>query len=471
MKVKSPLEIYKYLPKTNCKECGYDTCMSFAAQIIERKVKPTDCPPLVREAEKDPKAKKKLEELIELTSPEIAEVVIGVGDSAVKIGGEEVLHRHELTFFNPTAFFFDVWDTLDENTLHERCSRVVEYRKFYVGSNLTLDGIAVRCTSNDPNKFREVVKKVAEYGKPMVLVSLNPECMRAALEEVADKRPLIYAATEDNWKEFLKLALEFKVPVTLRSKNLDTLKSMAKTFKEAGVKDIVLDPVTEPLGEGLKGTFERVIQLRRTAILGEDKDVAYPIMVTPISAWLIEGDEVTKGYWETVIASTFIVKYADIMIFRNLEQYTVMPTIILRYNIYTDPRTPVQVEPGLKEINNPGPDDPVFITTNFALTYYTVESDLTSGNIKGWLLVLDTGGLGVEVSVAGGQFTASKVKELMDETKIAEKVNHKYLVIPGLAARLKGAIEDETGWEVLVGPIDSGRIKGWLEKNWPPKKE
>ncbi|ADC64906.1 CO dehydrogenase/acetyl-CoA synthase delta subunit, TIM barrel [Ferroglobus placidus DSM 10642] len=471
MKVKSPLEIYRYLPQTNCGECGYDTCMSFAAQIIERTVKPTDCPPLVKEAEKNPKVKKKLEELIEITSPEVKEVIIGKGDKAVKIGGEDVLHRHELTFFNPTALFYDVWDTLDDKEIDERCSKVVEYRKFYVGEFLTLDGIAVRCTSNDPKRFREVVKRVAGYGKPMILVSLNPECMRAALEEVAEERPLIYAATEDNWREFLELALEFKVPVVVRSKDLNKLKSLAVTFKEAGVEDIVLDPVTEPVGEGLKGTFERVIQLRRTAILGEDKDVAYPIMITPIAAWALEADEVSKAYWETVIASIFIVKYGDVMILHCLEPYAIMPIVTLRYNIYTDPRTPVQVEPGLREINNPSPDDPVFITTNFALTYYTVESDLTSGNIKGWLLVLDTEGLGVEVSVAGGQFTAAKVKDLIKETKIEEKVNHRYLIIPGLAARLQGAIEDETGWKVLVGPMDSGRIKGWLEQHWPPKEK
>ncbi|MET1124674.1 MAG: acetyl-CoA decarbonylase/synthase complex subunit gamma [Archaeoglobaceae archaeon] len=469
MKVKSPLEIYNLLPRTNCGECGYDTCMSFAAHILDRSAKITDCKPLVEEAEKDAKAKEKLEKLLEITAPEIAEVVIGVGDSAVKIGGEEVLHRHELTFFNPTAFFYDVWDTLDDKKIEERCDWIVSYRKFYVGNFLTLDGIAVRCTSGDPKRFAEVAKKVAEYGKPMILVSLDARCMEAALKEVADRRPLIYAATEDNWRDFLRLALDYNVPVVLRSKDLDKLKSLAVTFKQAGVRDIVLDPVTEPLGEGLRSTFERVIQLRRAAILGGDKDVAYPIMVTPISAWLIDGDEVTKSYWEAVIGSMFIVKYADIMIFHTLEQHVVMPTIILRFNIYTDPRTPVQVEPGLREINNPTPDDPVFITTNFALTYYTVESDLTSANIRGWLLVLDTGGLGVEVSVAGGQFTASKVKELIEQTKIEEKVNHRYLVIPGLAARLQGAIEDETGWKVLVGPMDSGRIKGWLEKNWPPK--
>jgi len=84
MKVKSPLEVYNYLPRTNCKECGFDTCMSFAAHIIDRSVTPFDCKPLVRDAEKDPKVKKKLEELLELTAPEIAEVVIGVGDNCCK---------------------------------------------------------------------------------------------------------------------------------------------------------------------------------------------------------------------------------------------------------------------------------------------------------------------------------------------------------------------------------------------------
>ncbi|MCS7144681.1 MAG: acetyl-CoA decarbonylase/synthase complex subunit gamma [Archaeoglobaceae archaeon] len=470
MKVKSPLEVYNYLPRTNCKECGYDTCMSFASHVLDRSAKVFDCKPLVKDAEKDPKIKEKLDKLVELTSPEIAEVIVGVGDKAIKIGGEEVLHRHELTFFNPTAFFFDVWDTLDDKKIQERCERVVNYKKFYVGKYLTLDGFAVRCTSNDPKRFKEVAKKVASYGKPMVLIALNPECMKSALEEVANQKPLIYAATEGNWKEFMKLALDYKVPVAIRAKDLNVLKSISATFKSAGIKEIVLDPVTEPLGDGLRETFERVVQLRRKAILDGDKDVAYPLLITPISAWLIQGDEVTKAYWEAVIAGMFIVKYGDAMIFHSIDQHVVMPTLTLRFNIYTDPRTPVQVAAGLKELNNPTPEDPVFLTTNFALTYYTVENDLNSAKIRGWLLVVNTEGIGVEASVAGGKLTASKVKEIIQETKVAEKVKHKYLVIPGLAARLQGAIEDETGWKVLVGPIDSGRIKGWMEKNWPPKK-
>lgn len=470
MKLKSPLEIYKYLPKTNCKECGYDTCMSFAAHIIDRSTYPTDCTPLIEEAEKDPEAKKKLEELIELTSPEVREV--SIGKDSLKIGGEDVLHRHELTYFNPTSFFYDVWDSMSEKELDDRCSRVVEFKKFYVGSYLTLDGIAVRCTSADPSTFRKVVKKVKGYGKPMVLVSLDANCIREALKEVAEERPLVYAANQENWKELLELAKEYDVPLAIREKELDTLKSLAVTFSQNGVKDIVLDPVTEPVGEGLKETYERIIKLRRTAMVKDgDEEVGYPLMVTPISAWLIDADEVTKAYWESIITSLFIVKYGDIMILRSLEPYSVIPAATLKANIYTDPRTPVQVEPGLKETNSPDENSPVFITTNFALTYYTVESDLASAGIKAWVLVLDTEGLGVEVSVAGGQFTAGKVKEMVDKSAVGDEVNHNSLVIPGLAARLQGAIEDETGLKVFVGPPDSGRIKSWMDKNWPPESE
>lgn len=466
MKLKSPLEIYKYLPQTNCKECGFDTCMSFAAHIIDRSTDPLKCTPLLEDAEKDANSKKKLEELIRLTSPEIKE--ISIGKNGLKIGGEDVLFRHELTYFNPTAFFYDVWDTMDGKELDERCSKVVEFKKFYVGKFLTLDGIAVRCVSGDPSKFSKTVKKVAGYGKPLILVSFDSKCIEAALKEVSEERPLIYAANSENWKEMFRLAKEFNVPVVIREKNLDMLKSLAASFKKGGVDDLVLDPVTEPVGDGLKDTFERIVQLRRTAI-SEDLDVAYPLMVTPISAWSIDADDVSKSYWEAVLTGIFTINFGDIMILRSLESYTLIPTITLRTNIYTDPRTPVQVEPGLKKINDPDENSPVFITTNFALTYYTVESDLTSGKIDSWLLVLDTGGLGVEVSVAGGQFTSGKVKELIDETKVMDNVKHNNLVIPGLAARLQGAIEDDTGLNVYVGPSDSGRIKGWLEKKWPPK--
>ncbi len=463
MKVKSPLEIYKYLPKTNCAECGYDTCMSFAANIIDRKTKPEECPPLTND-----EFKENLEKLIELTAPEIREITIGTGEKAVKIGGDDVLFRHDLTFFNPTALAYDVWDTMKPEELEERLSAIKNYRKFYVGEFINLDMIAIRSVSGDPEKFREVVKKASNTELPLILVSFDPDVLRAGLEEVADKNPLIYGANEKNWREVAELAREFSVPVVLYSKDLDTLQSLAVTFSQMGITDLVLDPGTEPVGKGLQETFKRIIQLRRSAIDGENKKVAYPIMVVPMTAWLVGKDKLSTTYWETVIASVFIVKYADIMILHSLEPYETMPLSILKTNIYTDPRKPVSVEAGLREIGTPDENSPVFITTNFALTYYTVESDLTSAGINCYLLVIDTEGLGVEVSVAGSKLTANVINEAIEKEDVKGKINHNSIVLPGLAARLQGELEMVSGMKVMVGPVDSGRIPGWLEENWPP---
>ncbi|MHC1565665.1 MAG: acetyl-CoA decarbonylase/synthase complex subunit gamma, partial [Candidatus Syntropharchaeales archaeon] len=120
---------------------------------------------------------------------------------------------------------------------------------------------------------------------------------------------------------------------------------------------------------------------------------------------------------------------------------------------------------------NPTADSPVFMTTNFALTYYTVESDVASNNIDCYILVVDTEGIGVEAALAGGQLTSAKVKDTMEKADInlEETVTHKTLIIPGLTARISGELEDTLGWNILVGPGDSGRIPGFLEEKWPPK--
>jgi acetyl-CoA decarbonylase/synthase complex subunit gamma len=84
-------------------------------------------------------------------------------------------------------------------------------------------------------------------------------------------------------------------------------------------------------------------------------------------------------------------------------------------------------------------------------------------------MVADTDGIGVEASVAGEQLTADRIRETLELCEAESKVKHRTLVIPGLAARLSGETEDLTGWRVLVGPRDSGRIPGWMEEHWPPE--
>ena len=468
MKVNSPLQIYKYLPQTNCGECGEATCMAFASHLLDRSKKVADCPPLL-----DDKYKKKYLELSELLAPEIREVVAGVGETAVKIGGDDVLYRHQLTFFNPTVLAYDVTDTMSEEELVDRVKRISGFKKFYVGSFLKLNMVAVRSTSNDPEKFKRAVKKVSETTTlPLILCSFNPDVLAAGLEVSADKKPILYAATKENWQQVSELALKERTPVVLFSPgDLDELKTLAVSFREMGIEDLILDPGTYPRGEQLKRTFQNFLKIRRAGIKEGQKDIAYPLMATPITAWMVNEDPIRASYWETVLASVFTVRYGDVMIMHSIEPYALIPEVLIRETIYTDPRTPVRVDPGVYEVGNPTKDSPVIVTTNFALTYYTVESDLSSNDIDCYLATVDTDGIGVEASVAGGQLTAAKIKETFDNAgfDFKEKTSHNTVILPGLAARLQGDVEDVTGLNVKIGPPDSGRIPGWMETNWPPK--
>ncbi|WP_321417102.1 acetyl-CoA decarbonylase/synthase complex subunit gamma [uncultured Methanomethylovorans sp.] len=467
MKINSPLEAYKYLPATNCGECGEQTCMAFAAHLIDRSKKLTECKPILEE-----KFAKKFKELQTLLAPEIREVEIGVGERAVKIGGDDVLYRHRLTFFNQTALAYDVWDTMPENEFLERVKKIDDFKKFYVGSFLTLNMVAVRCVSKDPKKFANAVKKVIENtDMPLILCSFDPAVLKAGLEVAKDKNPLLYAANKDNWQQVADLAIEYNVPVTLFSPDdLDTLKSLAVTFAKMGTEKLVLDPGTFPTGKDLKKTFTNFLKIRRAGIEG-DKDIAYPIMAVPLTAWMAQDDVVSASYWETVVASIFTIKYGDVMIMHSLEGYALLPQLHIRDTIYTDPRKPVSVQPGMNKIGDPDKDSPVLITTNFALTYYTVESDLASSKINCYLWAIDTDGLGVEAAVAGGQLTAAKIKKGIEDSgfDLKKDTTHNSIVLPGLAARLQGDLEDESGARILIGPADSGRLPGWMEKNWPPK--
>ena len=89
------MQIFKLLPKTNCKECGVPTCLAFAMNLASGKAELGSCPYVSEEAQ---------EQLAEASAPPIRPVEIGLGVRKATAGGETVLYRHEKTFFNPTSF-------------------------------------------------------------------------------------------------------------------------------------------------------------------------------------------------------------------------------------------------------------------------------------------------------------------------------------------------------------------------------
>lgn len=460
----SPIDIYKLLPRTNCKECGEENCIAFATKLVNRELALEKCTPLSKK-----KYEKSYKQLKEMLKPAIREVVIGEGDKAVKIGGKLVMYRHEFTYANPTAIAIDVTDEMSDEDILGRLKRTEGFQFEYIGQTLKLDMIAVRSTSNDPDKFKTTVKKVAENSNlPLVLCSLQPNVLESGLMAAPKARPLIYAATKDNWKEMAELALMHKCPLTAFVPNdLHMLRSLTKTLVEYGVEELVLDPGTFA-DDGLADTLNNFTMLRRAACKRGDELSGFPLMAVPVAAWIGKGeapDEIAK-WKEAVLTSMLTVRFADIAIVHNVDGWSLLPSVVLRQSIYTDPRKPVAVEPGLRIFGTPDEKSPVMFTTNFALTYYTVASDIENSKVNTYLIVVDTEGIAVDSAVAGRKLTAEKVADALKTTAVENKVNHRMLIIPGKAARLSGEIEEQSGWQVLVGPRDSSDIPKFLTEKW-----
>jgi len=460
----SPIDVYMLLPKTNCKKCGLENCMAFATKLVNREIALELCTPLLEEKQ----YVKTYQKLWDMLKPPVKEVTIGAGDKAIKIGGKLVMYRHELTYHNQTPIAIDVTDGMSDEELVLRVKKTEGFSYIYIGRELKLNMIAVRSTSNEPEKFKAAVKKVVENTKlPLILCSFHPEVLETGLMAAPKARPLIYAATKDNWRDMAELALMYDCPLAVFAPNdLKLLRSLTKTLVEYGVKDLVLDPGTFP-NEGLSDTISNLTMLRRTACRKGDDLLGFPLIGTPITAWLEHSDIPEINMWnEAYVASMLIARYVDVLIMHSAEGWVLLPTTILRQNIYTDPRKPVAVESGVKTFGKPNENSPVLMTTNFALTFYTVASDIESAGVDCYLVVVDTEGLAVDSAVAGRKLTSDKIAETIKETKIEEKVNHRKLIIPGKAARLSGEIQELSGWEVLVGPRDSSEIPKFLQEKW-----
>jgi len=462
----SPIDVYKLLPKTNCKECGVENCMAFATKIVNREITIDQCKPLLKK--ENEKAYAKLKEMLK---PAVKEVVVGVGEKAVKLGGKLVMFRHEFTYTNPTAIAIDVTDEMPEAELIKRVKQTESFSYEYIGYTLKLNMVAVRSTSNEPEKFKAAVKKVAENtGLPLILCSLNSNVLEAGLMAVPNSKPLLYAATMDNWKDMAELALMYHSPLVVSAPNdLSMLTSLAKTLIAYGVEDLVLDPGTFP-NDGLADTLNNFTMLRRAATKGGEELAGFPLLGIPMVAWTEKGeaaDEIVK-WREAWLAGMLIVRYADALIIHGADGWSLLPNAVLRQNIYTDPRKPVAVEPGLKVFGTPDENSPVFFTTNFALTYYTVASDIESSKMNAYVVVVDTEGSAVDSGVAGRKLTADKVAEALKASGLEGKVKHKTIIIPGKASRISGEIEEASGWKVRVGPRDSSEIPKYIIDKWQP---
>jgi acetyl-CoA decarbonylase/synthase complex subunit gamma len=440
------IQIFKFLPKTNCGECGVPTCLAFAMNLAAGKAELAKCPYVSEEA----KAK-----LGEESAPPIRTVEIGAGPAAVKVGGETVLFRHEKTFFNKTALAVAVGDDEKDADVDAKLKRFAELAYPRVGLNLRADLLAVRSKSGDPARFAALTKKAAAAGAPLILMAEKPDVLAAGLQECADKKPLLWAATAANADAVLALAKEHKVPLCVHGDGVDAVGALAEKAAAAGLKDVVLDPGGKSLGRAVGDQTT----IRRLAIWKKQRAVGYPTL-------MVAADFAPDPAKEALAAAVGIARYAGIVVLSDVRGETLFPLLLERLNIYTDPQRPMKTEPGIYEINKPSPESPVLITSNFSLTYFIVSGEVEGSRVPSWLLVLDTDGLSVLTSWAAGKFVGDAVGGFVKKCGIAGKVTRKRLVLPGAVAVISGDVEEELGqdWEVKIGPREASSITPYLKQ-------
>ena len=439
------IQIFKLLPKTNCKECGVPTCLAFAMNLASGKAELDSCPYVSDEAR---------EQLVEASAPPIRPVAVGKGVRAFATGGETVLYRHEKTFYNKTALAAMVGSDISAADLETKLKVWNAFQYERVGLNLRPELIALKDVNGDKDAFSERDKQIAESSEfNLVLMSEDTEVMKTGIEVSKFKRPLLYAAGETNVDDYGALAKENELPICVKADSVEGLVPLATKLTEMGLKDIVLDSGAREI----KQSLEDQVAIRRAALKSGNRDLGYPTITFPC-------EMASNTDMETLIAAMHIAKYGGIVVLSDFSGETLFPLLLERLNIFTDPQRPMTVTEGIYEIGNPDENSPVLVTTNFALTYFIVSGEIEGSKVSSWLLIKDSEGLSVMTAWAAGKFAGDELGMFVKKCGIMDKVKHTELIIPGYAAAIAGDVEEELpGWKITVGPREAAHIPAFLK--------
>jgi len=436
------LQIQKLLPKTNCKECGSNTCLAFAMKLAAKKADLSLCPYASEEAK---------QVLGAASEPPVKGIELGANKS-LKLGEETVLYRHEKTFVHQTALAVNINDTDSQEKIENTLTSVNNYKLERVGEILEIDMIAVTQKGDSQEDFVGLVKKAWETTqRPLVIRSSNLETLIAAAKAVQGSNSVLASATPETADELRLAAAENQHALAVTATDMDGLAALTANLKEDGFNDLILQFQTRSLAE----QFQINSITRRAALKDNYKPLGYA------SLFFLESDELME---ETVAAVTEISKYGGICVLPSFDPAQLSAIMTLRLNIYTDPQKPIQVEPKVYAIGEPTSESPIFLTTNFSLTYFIVSGEIENSGTSAWLVVPECEGMSVLTAWAAGKFSGAYVGKFIKEIGLEDQVTTREIVIPGYVAQISGELEESlAGWKVLVGPQEAADIESFVK--------
>ncbi len=436
------LQIQKLLPKTNCKECGSNTCLAFAMKLASGKADLAECPYASDEAKAV---------LGAAAEPPVKGVAFGP-EKNIKVGEETCFYRHEKTFVNQTLFAINVNDTDAPESIDATLKAVSEYQLERVGEILTVEMVAVTQKGDDAAVFAALAEKAWKTtNKPLILCGKNLEGAAAAIK---GSNSLIGPATPDNYETVVEIAKTNAHAVMLAAPDLNAMVELSAKIKESGFNDLVLNFQTFSLAE----QFQVNSIARKTALKDSYKPLGYASITYVKTGELLE---------TTAAAITEVCKYGGICILPEFDKAMLVGLMALRQNIYTDPQKPIQVEPKLYQIGEPNPESPVFVTTNFSLTYFIVSGEIENSGLSAWLVIPECEGMSVLTAWAAGKFSGATIGKFCKEIELDNAVKSRQLVIPGYVAQISGELEENMpGWEIIVGTQEASDIEGFVKQKF-----
>jgi acetyl-CoA decarbonylase/synthase complex subunit gamma len=430
------LQIFKLLPKTNCGDCKVPTCMAFAMKLAQKKAELSECPHASEEAKST---------LGAASEPPMKLFKIGGGEKACKIGGEIVMFRHEKTFCNKTAITIELKSSSDETSLINTVKLIDNFKIERVGEILTADLFFITQDSNAEDFIKAVSLVKQNSNKGVILNTNDKAALKSSLEILKADKPAILlsaAVTDDD----INLAKTCDASLIVTSDSFDDLAAQTEKIKSAGITNIALNFVSD----SLKKQLQNNTIIRRAALRKNFKPFGYPLFT-----YLKATDE-----YDLMAAATLSnCKYSSILVLPKFDKAMLYALFTLRQNIFTDPQKPIQVEPKIYAIGEPTVESPVFVTTNFSLTYFLVSGEIENSGISAHLIVCDAEGQSVLTAWASGKFVAETISKFIKSVDAESKIKTRKIVIPGFVAQISGELEEKLpGWQVIVGSQEAADI-------------
>ena len=438
----SGLQIQKLLPGTNCKECGSSTCMAFAMKLAAKKAMLSECPYASDEAKQI---------LGAASEPPVKGVKIGK-EIISALGEETVMYRHEKTFVNKPVIAVN----LEEGTDLALAEKIRAYRPIRVGEELFIGAIAVTEKSDSSlESFADHCLKVYEKTKlPLIIRANNITSLDKASSAVAGSKSVLcmpFTLNPKNIGEIINIAKRDNQIIAVTANDVDGIVELTTKIKESGFNDLIIEFKANSLCE----RFQTNSIARKAALKKNLKALGYASL-----SFINTGNEMD----DLVQAVTEINKFGGIIVLPSFDPALLITLLTLRQNIFTDPQKPIQVEPKLYAIGEPDRKSPIFVTTNFSLTYFLVSGEVENSGISAWLIIPECEGFSVLTAWAAGKFSGASIAKFIKEIDLENQVDTRQIVIPGYVAQISGELEENLpGFKVLVGPAEAADMEGFIK--------